>query len=257
MLSLNVLLVLIPVCLTAGASNNEINVEMGLSYDYLTPAESYDDWISAEIKYSNRFNPTSTLALSTGLSDRDEIFGWITAGIYHDWLPRFYTYSALTASTTSKWMGKWRADNDVNLKVGPYKQYILTFGQTAIYYTSDRKDYVLSTGGVIYKEHIILDGRYFFNWSEPGDVKSNSMRLSLGFGTMGKSWTTIIAGTGNQAYLALGDQSVVNQKINSIFVSEQLWLKKDFGIKIGAGYHKVENGYERYNVNIGYFKQIP
>lgn len=251
------IIIVLPFYLKADDFVHQTTVDAAISYDYLTPADIYDDWKSFEIRYTNRFNPTTTLTTAGGLSSRDTQFGWFQAGIYKDWLPRFYTYSGVTTATPTSWMGKWRFDNEFYTKLGPDKQYIFVLGQTAILYRDDREDYILSVGSIWYKTHFIADARYFFNWSDPGRVESNSVRISLGLGTIGKSWTTLTAGLGSQAYLGLGNQLEVNQKINSILLTEQVWLDQNWGLKLGAGYLKIEDGYEKYHASIGYFHQLP
>jgi len=232
-------------------------IESSVAYDYLTPEDEHTDWFSTDLRYTTHFSPRNTFTLAGGGSVRDEKFGWLQAGIYHDWSSRFYTYTGVTTSSSSKWMGRWRFDNDLNYKLGPERQYILTFGQTAILYPDDKEDYILSVGGIWYRKHFILDYRHFFTRSDPGEVWSDSDRLSLGFGTMGKSWTTVTASMGNQSYLALGGLLEVDQDVYSISVMEQLWLKENCGLKIGAGYQKVEEGFEKYNISLGWFHELP
>jgi YaiO family outer membrane protein len=232
-------------------------IETSLSYDYLTPEDEYADWKSADLRYTIHFSPRNTLTFAGGGSVRDEKFGWLQAGIYHDWTSRFYTYTGVTTSSSSKWMGRWRFDNDLNFKLGPEKQYILALGQTAILYPDDKEDYILSAGGIWYRKHFILDYRHFFTRSDPGEVWSDSDRISIGFGTMGKSWTTVTASMGNQSYLALGGLLEVDQNVYSISLMEQVWLKEKCGLKIGAGYQKVEDGFEKYNFSLGCFHSLP
>jgi YaiO family outer membrane protein len=255
-----VLLIMIsalPIYLIADEIFPQRSMETGFNYDYLTPDDKYDDWKSAEFKYYHRFNPTNTLMVGTGCSIRDESLGWVQTALYRDWLPRFSTYTSLTGATETKWMGNFRFDNDLNFKFGSDYRYIATAGQTLIYYEKDKIDYILSVGGVLYLPHLILDGRYYFNRSDPGEVWSNSARMSVGFGTKGKYWTTLIASTGVQEYMGLGSLGIVNQNANSISLNQEIWLNSSGGIKFGLGYLTIENGYDKYNSNIGCFWQLP
>jgi len=247
----------VPVLLGAADFIPSSTLEETVAYDYLTPADLYDDWVSGEFRYTSHFDPANTVLLAAGASFRDENFGWLQAGLYHDWFPRFYTFTSVTTSSSDYWMGRWRFDNDFNFKLGSQKQFILALGQTAILYPNDKEDYILSAGLVWYREHLIIDYRHFFNRSDPGEVWSDTDRLSVGFGTMGKNWTTITGAYGNQAYMAMGNQLSVDQDVISINLMEQIWLKRNCGIKFGVGYQKVEDGYEKYNASFGLFQQFP
>jgi YaiO family outer membrane protein len=244
-----------PALLCAGDDFPQRSIEASLNYDYLTPDKDYADWKSAEFKYFHRYDPKSTIMAGIGESIRDESFAWVQTALYHDWKPWFSTYTSLTGATQTKWVGNFRFDNDFNIKFGSKYQYILTTGQTAIWYDTDKVDYLLSVGGILYYPHLIIDARHYFNRSDPGKVWSGSERLSVGFGTRGKCWTTIIASTGDQRYLGLAQQ--VNQDVKSISISEDIWLNSSGGIRIGAGYLTIENGYDKYNGNIGCFWQLP
>jgi YaiO family outer membrane protein len=247
----------IPALLIASDEFPQRSMEASLSYDYLTPDSVYNDWKSAEFKYFHRFDPHNTLMTGAGESIRDESFGWLQAALYRDWLSRLSTYTSLTGATQTKWMGNLRFDNDFNFKLGSDYRYIVTLGQTVIYYDKDKIDYLFSVGGILYLPHLILDGRYFINRSDPGSVWSNSERMSIGFGTRGEYWTTIIASTGAQKYMGLGNLGLVNQNVSSVSLNQEIWMNPSGGIKLGIGYLTVKDGYDKYNATIGCFWQLP
>lgn len=246
-----------PVLLNAEELYPQRSIEAEVAYDYLTPDSDYDAWKSTDLKYYHKFNPGNTLLLAAGTSVRDETIGWVQAAYYKDWTSRLYTYTSLKAATESQWMGKLRFDNDINLKFGRESQLIFVTGQSVIYYNEDKTDYILSVGGILYKPHYILEGRYLFNRSDPGKIWSNSVIASLGFGTMERYWTTLTASTGAQAYLGQANLLEVNQNVYSVQLNQKIWLKEGSGIKFGVGYMNVEKGYEKYNFNIGWFHQLP
>jgi len=231
-------------------------IEAKVTYDFLRPESVYDSWKSAEVRFNHMFNPENTLILAAGGSIRDETFGWFQTALYKDWHPRFYTYTSATLASNTKWMGWMRLDNDFNLKFGNDAQYVAVFGQTAILYPDDKADYILSVGGIWYLPGFMIDGRYFFNRSDPGKVWSNSAKLGIGFGIIEDHWTTITATAGKQSYLGLDGLGQVNQNVTSIDFMQQLWFNQGSGIKFGVGYSYVENGYEKYNASIGYFYKL-
>jgi len=246
-----------PILLNAEITYPQRNLEADLTYDYLTPDRDYVDWKSVEAKYFHKFNPGNTLLMATGVSIRDESLGWVQAAYYKDWTQRLYTYTSLKAATESYWMGNLRLDNDINLKLGRDFQYILVAGQSVIYHNEDKIDYILSVGGLLYKPHYVLEGRYFFNRSDPGAIWSNAVMASVGFGTQGKYWTTVTATTGAQAYLAQANLMEVNQNVYSVQLNQRIWVKSGSGLKFGLGYMNVEDGYEKYNFSVGWFTRLP
>ncbi|MFO7659599.1 MAG: YaiO family outer membrane beta-barrel protein [Candidatus Cloacimonadaceae bacterium] len=246
-----------PILLKAEINYPQKSLEAEVAYDYLTPDSDYDAWKSAEVKYYHKFNPGNTLLLASGVSLRDVTIGWIQAAYYRDWTKRLYTYTSLKAATESQWMGRLRLDNDINLKLGRESQFILVAGQSVIYYDEEKTDYILSVGGVYYKPHYILEGRYLFNRSDPGKIWSNTVMASLRFGTMEKYWTTLTVSTGAQAYLGQANLLEVNQNVYSIQLNQRIWVKAGSGVKFGLGYMNVEDGYEKYNFSIGWFHQLP
>lgn len=175
-----------PILLKAEITYPQRSFEAELAYDYLSPDDDYEDWKSAEVKYFHKFNPKNTLLLASGVSLRDETFGWVQAAYYKDWTKKLYTYTSLKAATETQWMGRLRLDNDINFKLGKESEFILVAGQSVIFYDEDKTDYILSVGGLLYKPHYILEGRYFFNRSDPGEIWSNTVMASVGFGTMEK-----------------------------------------------------------------------
>jgi YaiO family outer membrane protein len=250
-----ILLSMVNIPLAASDFFPQRSIETNFYYDYLTPDSTYADWKSADFKYFHRFNPKTTMMLGTGCSIKDESFGWVQTALYKDWLTRFSTYTSLTASSQTKWVGNFRFDNDLYWKLGSSYQFILVGGQTVIVHDSETIDYLLSIGGIIYYPHLILEARQYYNMSNPGQVWSNSQRLSVGFGTRGKWWTTIVGSLGAQKYLGLGNQ--VNQDVQSISLTEEIWLTSKGGIKVGAGYLTVEDGYDKYNGSLGVFWGLP
>lgn len=65
------------------------------------------------------------------------------------------------------------------------------------------------------------------------------------------------AHTGAQAYLGQANLLEVNQNVYSIQLSQRIWVKAGSGVKFGLGYMNVEDGYEKYNFNLGWFTQLP
>jgi len=250
-------LLLLPGLLAAYDGFPQRIIEVNASYDYLKPTEDNESWKSMGLKYNHKFNAENTMLVNIGGSVRDESFAWLQTALYRDWLPRFYTYTSVGASTKTRWMGKIRIDNDFNYKMGNELQYILTLGQTVILYDDDRKDFLFSVGGIYYLPHIVADARYFFNKSDPGNVWSNTLQMSLSGGTMGKYWLTLLGSTGAQSYQSVNSDLPIDQKVTSIGLNQQIWIQSEYGLKIGLGYLKVEDGYEKFNATIGYFYQFP
>ena len=234
-------------------------IEASVSYEYLSPHETYGDWNAANIAFYSKVSPTFTYFIEGSVANRLEGNGAAgTVGAYKDWTSFLYTYTAVSAGTYTPYLPKFRIDHDFNFKLGANKNYVLTAGITYIDYFTDHRDFIVSGGPTFYWNRWVLQYRLFHNESNPGSVESYSHLISVGYGEDGWQWTYLNVSFGKQAYLAtsLDTPEAVNNDSLNITLQHRHWLGKHYGIFGEASYFKLEEGYEKYGINCGIFYEF-
>jgi YaiO family outer membrane protein len=247
----------LPMMLSAQQHYPQRSITANIIYDYLTPDSLNHDWKSLEVSYSHRFDTKHEAVISSGGSIRKDKLCWLQGAVYLDWLPKMYTYSSVGFASKTDQMGRLRLDNDIKYKLGNKLQYIVGTGQTVILNNNDTAEYLLSLGGVYYQPHWVGEARYFFSKPDPGQKWSNSLRMSLGFGTQGRQWSTVTAGTGIQTNFGIGSPPALIRNATSLDLNQQIWLSPGKGIKVGLGYLRVTDGFDKYNFSLGCFYRLP
>jgi YaiO family outer membrane protein len=125
-------------------------------------------------------------------------------------------------------------------------------------YFNTHKDLILSSGVTIYLQSLITTYRIFRNRSDPGNVKSFSHLIDLAYGREGSQWTNLTFSFGNQAYLAdyLVKPEEVNQDSLYLVLKHRRWIKKGWGILGDLSYFKLEDGYKKFGLSLGFFKEF-
>ncbi len=234
-------------------------LETKYTFESLSPNDIYGNWHSLDVGFYNTVEKDFTYFLGLGAFTRDSGDAALgNIGAYKDWHSRIYTYSSLSAGTNSGFLPQFRADNDFNFKLGPDKNILWTVGVSYIKYFDVHEDFILSTGLTFYLDEWILGYRIFRNDSDPGNVTSYTHLANIGYGREGWQWTYLDGSYGKQAYLAthLTTPEQINQNAYYFNVKHRRWIKNGFGIMLAAGYFKLEDGYEKYLVSPGFFKEF-
>jgi len=234
-------------------------LEASLAYETLSPHDVYGSWKNFLLSYYVRPKAGTTLFFQLGAFSRNTgnaLLG--VGGAYKDWGEMFYTYTALASGTDSAYLPQFRFDNDFNFKLGRKKNIVGTAGITYINYHDDHASFILSLGCTAYFERWITTYRIFRNRSDPGNITSYSHLVDVAFGRDGWQLTNCTFSFGKQAYLAtyLALPEEVNQNSLYLVIRHRRWLGKGLGILGDISYFKLDEGYKKFGVSIGLFKEF-
>ena len=234
-------------------------VDVSFTYEHLDPSSDYGSWKNFNISYYQKYSKELTLVYQAGFFNRDEGSATLfSLGAYKDWNPSLYTFSQLTFGTDSEYLPKYRLDHDFYYKFGESKQWVGILGFTYIDYYNVHSDTIASIGTTYYAPKYNVTYRFFINSSDPGNVNSNTHLLSVGYGAEKEYWTYFDISYGNQAYQSIydGGYSNFNEDALNIQVKHRHWLTENTGIFGSIGYFNLDNGYDKYLFQIGYFKEF-
>lgn len=234
-------------------------IEIGGSYETLSPKSTYGDWKTGGITFFHKPKTDFSYLVGSNLFSRKEgQAGLIWGGAYKDWSEWLYTYTSLSFGSQSSYLPKYRFDNEFNFKVGEKKSLVPSLGFSYIKYHDVHKDSVLSLGFTYYQDWWNFSYRHFINKSGPGNVSSSSDFISLGIGKEKKHWTYFDFSFGKQAYLAtyLANPQEVRQSSIYAAVKHRHWIKENFGIFGDVSYFKLRGGYEKYGFGLGFFREF-
>ena len=234
-------------------------VEGSFTYEHLDPSSDYGSWKNFNISYYQKYSKELTLVYQAGFFNRDEGSATLfSLGAYKDWNPSLYTFSQLTVGTDSEYLPKYRLDHDFYYKYGENKQRVGILGFTDIDNYNVHSDTIVSIGMTYYAPKYNITYRFFANSSDPGSVNSNTHLLSVGYGAEKEYWTYFDISYGNQAYQSIleGGSSNFNEDALNIQVKHRHWLTENTGIFGSIGYFNLDNGYDKYLFQIGYFKEF-
>lgn len=234
-------------------------VEAHLLHESLNPHYIYGSWTNIFLSYYASPQRGLTWFVQLGGFSRnvgDAFLG--VGGAYKDWGERLYTYTALTAGSDSAYLPKVRFDNDFNFKFGDKRNIVWTLGVTYVNYHNAHKDMILSSGITLYFPSLVTTYRIFRNKSDPGSVISFSHLIDVAYGREGWQWTNLTFSFGNQAYLAdyLAKPEEVDQDSLYLVLKHRRWIKKGWGILGDISYFKLEDGYKKLGLSIGFFKEF-
>lgn len=230
-------------------------LEASYSFDYLDPNDLYGNWQAGQLSFYDTVTPDFTYFLQGVLYNRDEGTGAMgIVGAYIGWTSYLYTCTSMSAGTHQNYLPKIRFDHEFNFSVWPSKRINFPMGISYIDYFDDHSGWVFSGGPMISIEKLVLHYRLFYNISNPGTIASFSHLISLGYGQEGWLWTYLNVSFGKQAYLAT---FVVPQEVNqdsfSLNLRHRHWLDKYYGVFGDVSYTKLEDGYDKYGIGLGFF----
>lgn len=234
-------------------------IDVSFTYEYLDPSDEYGPWKNFNLSYYQKYAKDLTLLYQAGFFNRDDENAMLVAlGAYKDWNPSLYTYSQISVGTDSEFLPKYRLDHDFFYKFGERKQWVGILGFKYIDYYDVHSDTVISVGLTYYAPKYNITYRFFANNSDPGSVDSNTHLLSVGYGAEKEYWTYFDISYGNQAYLSTlnPDYQNVDNDALDLKLSHRHWLSKNTGLFGAIGYFNLDDGYEKYLFQIGYFKEF-
>jgi YaiO family outer membrane protein len=242
-----------------GLLSRSKRVEAYLLYENLSPNDIYGSWTNILLSYYTSPQRGLTWFLQLGGFHRnvgDALLG--VGGAYKDWTDRLYTYTALAAGSDSVYLPQVRFDNDINFKFGDKRNIVGTLGVTYVNYHNTHEDLIFSTGITLYRKRWITTYRIFRNKSDPGNVTSFSHLIDLAYGKEGSQWTNLTVSFGNQAYLAdyLSKPEEVNQDSVYLVIKHRQWINSSWGILGDLSYFKLEGGYKKFGLSLGFFKEF-
>jgi YaiO family outer membrane protein len=234
--------------------------ELSGVYEALSPSALYHSWKNFLASYYSGPATGLTWFFQLGGFTRPEGQAALgVAGAYKDWGPGIYTYTALAVGSRSGYLPSFRFDHDTNFKFGAKRNIVWTIGLTYIRYFDVHRTAILSTGLTLYLEGWILTYRIFGNQSDPGHIQSASHLVDAALGREGSAWTNLTLSFGKQAYLAtnLARPEEINKGSLSITLKHKRWMgKKGFGLLGEAGYFRLSEGYDKYTISAGFFKEF-
>ena len=240
-----------------GFANDRLEVD--ISYDYLDPYSTYEDWTALNFRYYDKVANDLTILYQASAITRVEGGGFLGAiGAFKGWFDRFYTYTQVSAGTDSVYLPAFRLDHEFNYLFGEHKNIVGLLGFTYINQYDEHEDFIASIGITYYSEDYNIGYRAFFNNSDPGSIYSNSHILSLGVGHEKDQWIYVDVAFGNPAYLSTITpeyQTVENDTIG-VYVKYRKWVNEDSGFYAETGLFHLGTEYKKYNFRLGYFKEF-
>jgi YaiO family outer membrane protein len=231
--------------------------ESMLTYEHLSPNADYGNWKSVDAALYARVHRRVTAFAQASLHGRVKEGSGQTAavGAYVDWLSWLSTYSALSRGFGEDFLPVYRIDHDFHFLHDPF---VLTLGASYIDYKGEQRDWIVSAGATWYHNRWIAEYRLFRNTSDPGGLVSYTHLLSLGYGEEGWRWVFLKLSSGAQAYQAqtLAEPEDVRQDALEIGLHHRHWLGKDWGLMERVGFLSLEDGYDKYAVSVGFFKEF-
>lgn len=242
-----------------GITSRSQRVEANFLYENLSPYDIYGSWTNILLSYYTSPKRGLTWFFQLGGFHRnvgDALLG--VGGAYKDWNDRIYTYTALAAGSDSIYLPQFRFDNDFNFKFGDKRNIVGTLGLTYVNYHNTHEDLILSSAITLYLQNLITTYRIFRNKSDPGNIISFSHLIDVACGKEEKQWTNLTLSFGNQAYLAdyLAKPEEVNQDSIYLVLKHRHWIKKGWGILGDLSYFKLEDGYKKFGLSLGFFKEF-
>lgn len=243
----------------AGRPDYKNRFEINYSEDYLTPHESYGSWRSIDLLYRRKHSEDLKFLIHTSLSHRDGFGEGVSAGfgIFKDWTQKMYTYSSISSGTNDEYMSRISLGHSFYFKPGGGHIIPLGFSYRESY--DGDSSYSLSSGVIKY----IRGGwvyEYYIkrNCSEPGSIVSFSHSAGINKGKEGDQWIRLGVSIGEWAYMAtnLLLPEEIHKDSFSVSLKWTKWLGQDYGIKTGIGFFTLEDGYEKYSIDFGIFKDF-
>jgi len=236
-------------------------MNVSFTYEDLSPS-LYGSWKSLNMTYYQKYVKGLTFVYQAGLFSRsgDDAGNAALAalGAYKDWTPSFYTFTQLGVGTNTTYLPKYRLDHDFYYKFGEKKQWVGILGVSYIDYFDAHKDTILSAGFMYYGQKYNFTYRHFFNKSDPGNVRSGTDLISLGYGKEKDQWIYLDVSYGNQSYQTLlgSDHSIFSKDALDTKLTYRKWTTKNSGWFGAIGYFNLHKEYKKYLFQLGYFKEF-
>jgi YaiO family outer membrane protein len=228
-------------------------IELDVGYDHLS--DNFGNWKNVKLEYLRRELTFVYFFELEGFSRKEGRGVQLVGGIYKDWNPWLYTYTALAGGTNSDYLPLFRFDHDFNFKFGEKKDYVFTVGAAYVDYHVSHSDLILYAGLTGYFNKWILGYRIFGNISNPGSAWSFSNTFEVTYGSEGTHWTSLLFSFGNQAYYSaeLESPEKVDQKSWELVLRHRHWIGKNWGVNAEASFFRLREEYKKYGLALGAF----
>lgn len=228
------------------------------AYNPRAPSSEWDPIQEGTIRLFQKVGCTTTFVTTLSGFTRQEgngIFG--SVGVWHDWNDYIFTYTALSKGSNSVYLPKFRIDNDINIKFGSCRQFVVPLGFMYYDYYQSQSEIVLSTGLNYYIYKLLLSYRLFWHLNNPGSHQAISHKIGIDYTDEGNFNTSFSTMFGREAFDAiyLVDQQFVNRASFGFALAHRQWVGRRWGILAEAGYVWVESPYVVYRACLGIFKE--
>ena len=247
-----------PVVKEKSEEEKKNRIELLFSNSYLSPHDDYGSWNQLSLLYFRKEKGFTYFVQGEIFRRKEGDGGLVGAGIYKDWQKTMYTYTSISSGNRVDYLPEIRIDHSFNFKLGKRRNIILPINITYIKSPNNHKDYVFSTGTVVYLSKTVWEYKISRNQSEPGSIVSYSNLVSVSWGKEGEEWWHLTCSYGQEAYLA--DYLIIPEEVrnNSLYIEIGLrkWLKENYGIIGNINYFNLKSSYEKYGFALGIFMEF-
>lgn len=213
--------------------------------------DPYGDWRGGQallwIRTNPIFIPEVFFDSQTRPGGTQQNYGFFS---YLNWSKSFYTTQGFSTApqndAAAVFFPKRRYDVKANWKLPPNKNFVVGIGYTRFDLGAPGHGQIFNAGALWYHRKLVMEGNFFVNRSQPGDLYSASGAMSVQYGQEGKSWTGITVGGGHQLYQFAG-QVPFNIRLNGYNVQAfyRKWLSRHVGVAITFDYQNLLETYRR------------
>jgi YaiO family outer membrane protein len=247
-----------PVVKEKSGEEKKNRIELLFSNSYLSPHDDYGSWNQLSIVYFRKEKGFTYFVQGEIFQRKEGDGGLVGTGIYKDWKKTMYTYTSIAAGNGIDYLPEIRIDQSFNFKLGQKRNIILPINFTYIKSPNNHKDYIFSTGAVVYLSKTVWEYKISRNQSEPGNIISYSNLVSVSWGKEGVQWWHLTCSYGQEAYLA--DYLIIPEEVRnkSLYIELGLrkWLKENYGIIGNINYLNLKNSYQKYGFILGMFMEF-
>jgi YaiO family outer membrane protein len=234
-------------------------IDLQTAYSYRSPVEDYGRIYEGIVTWTHQHTPNLSWIASLAMYSRLEGEGALLAATdYYNWTERMYTTTAIALGTNSSYLPRFRIDQFFNYKFREAKNFILQMGFTYIDFYEQRNTEALMPGFIYYGNKWIAAYNYFAVWNHPGNKTCSSHKGSLIIGEENKSWLTLDAFYGCDAYLLTNE--VLPQGVDRTTwggsVNYRKWTKNHWGFVVEGGFYYIEAPCRQYRLLLGIFRDL-
>lgn len=231
-------------------------IDVGIGAASIT--NGYGNWQSAYTRASLQINPATVvmpeIVVSRQFHDQGTYLGLAaTRTLNPDW----YVFGAVATSAGGFYLPRFRVGGTINRKLLPSRRLIVNVGGSYVDAKDPHHDVAASAGAAYYfAAPIIVEGGVSSNWSQPGNVRSQSGFGAITEGREHSHYVVLRYGGGSEAYQILAPgNAIADFRSNVLTVTWRQWLQRHGGFVV-SGEHYTNPFYHRTGFSIGGFWDI-